>query len=101
MRAGHGSPLLLGARDIVWRAVFSFRARDIERGPWCLLLCAAVIRALLRARRISIVRDGGSRDQHDKGGRTYHRIILPGVDLFARTITGSSSRTGFRFRGGR
>jgi hypothetical protein len=68
-----GSPLPLGARDIVWRAVFSFRARDIERGPWCLLLCAAVIRALLRARRISIVRDGGSRDQHDKGGRNYHR----------------------------
>ena len=68
-----GSPLPLVARDIVWRAVFSFRARDIERGPWCLLLCAAVIRALLRARRISIVRDGGSRDQHDKGGRTYHR----------------------------
>ena len=88
------------ARDIVWRAVFSFRARDIERGPWCLLLCAAVIRALLRARRISIVRDGGSRDQHDKGGRTYHRIILPGGDLFARTIAGTSSATAFRFRGG-
>jgi hypothetical protein len=68
-----GSPLPLVVRDIVWRAVFSFRARDIERGPWCLLLCAAVIRALLRARRISIVSDGGSRDQHDKGGRTYHR----------------------------
>jgi hypothetical protein len=68
-----GSLRPLVARDIVWRAVFSFRARDIERGPWCLLLCAAVIRALLRARRISIVRDGGSRDQHDKGGRTYHR----------------------------
>src|SRR3954464_14643556 len=40
-----GFPLPLVTRDIVWRAVFSFRARDIERGPWCLLLCAAVIRA--------------------------------------------------------
>ena len=96
-----GSPLRLVARDIVWRAVLSFRARDIERGPWCLLLCAAVIRTLLRARRISIVRDGGSRDQHDKGGRTYHRIILPGGDLFARTIAGTSGTTVFRFRDGR
>ena len=87
------------ARDIVWRAVFSFRARDIERGPWCLLLCAAVIRALLRARRISFVRDGGSRDQHDKGGRIYHRIILPGGDLFARTIAGTFSAMAFRFPG--
>jgi len=92
-----GLPLV--ARDIVWRAVFSFRARDIERGPRCLLLCAAVIRALLRARRISFVRGGGSRDQHDKGGRTYHRIILPGGDLFARPIAGTFQRDGLPFRG--
>jgi hypothetical protein len=65
------------------------------------LLCAAVIRTLLRARRISIVRDGGNRDQHDKGGRTHHRIILPGDDLFASTIAGTSSATAFRFRRGR
>jgi hypothetical protein len=29
------------------------------------------------------------------------RIILPGGDLFARTIAGTSSATAFRFRGGR
>jgi hypothetical protein len=63
------------ARDIVWRAVLTFGARDIERGPWCLLLCAAVIRALLRARWISIVCDGGSRNQHDKGGYIYHDAL--------------------------
>jgi len=84
------SPLLLGAREIVWRAVLPFRARDIERGPWSLLLCAAVICALLRARRIRIVRDGGSRDQHDKGGRADHddlpRIAQAGAGL-VRGIT--------------
>jgi len=35
--APRGSPLPLGARDIVWRAVLPFRARDIERGSWSLL----------------------------------------------------------------
>ena len=70
------SLLPLGARKIVWRAVLPFRARDIERGPRSLLLCAAVIHALLRARRISFVRDGGGRNQHDKGGRAYHRDTL-------------------------
>src|SRR5262245_47642482 len=73
--AVRGSPLRLVARDIVWRAVLPFRTRNIERGPWCSLLRAAVIRALLRARRISIVGDGGSRNQHDKGGRTYHDAL--------------------------